>query len=209
MKELKELPAGWRWSTIGEVIADAQAGFACGIRDEEGIIQLRMNNVSTNGGFVWKEFIRVPCDYESVVRYKLLPGDIVFNNTNSTELVGKSALFQEFDEDVVYSNHFTRLRVQPDKCDPAYFSYWLNYLWKSRVFENICNQWIGQSAVKSEKLFALKIPLPPLPEQRRIVALLTEQLTAVEQARKAAEAQLAAIKDLPAALLSRAFTGAI
>ena len=209
MKELQELPAGWQYSTIAEVIANAQSGFACGIRDEKGVIQLRMNNVSTNGGFVWEEFIRVPCDDESVVRYKLLPGDIVFNNTNSTELVGKSALFQEFDEDVVYSNHFTRLRVQPDKCDPAYFSYWLNHLWKSRVFENICNRWIGQSAVKPEKLFSLKILLPPLPEQRRIAAILTEQLAAVEQARKAAEAQLAAINDLPAALLRQAFTGAI
>lgn len=205
MNELKELPAGWRCSTIGEVIANAQSGFACGVRDEEGIIQLRMNNVSTNGGFVWEEFIRVPCDDEFLVRYKLLPGDIVFNNTNSTELVGKSALFQRFDEDVVYSNHFTRLRVKPDKCDPAYFSYWLNYLWKSRVFENICNRWIGQSAVKPEKLFSLKIPLPPLSEQRRIAALLTEQLAAVEQARKAAEARLEAACALPIAYLQEIF----
>jgi type I restriction enzyme S subunit len=209
MRELQELPAGWRRSTIGEVIANAQSGFACGIRDEKGVIQLRMNNVSTNGGFVWEEFIRVPRDDESVARYKLLPGDIVFNNTNSTELVGKSALFQGFSEDVVYSNHFTRLRVQTDKCDPAHFSYWLNYLWKSRVFENICNRWIGQSAIKPEKLFSLKIPLPPLSEQRRIAAILTKQLAAVEQARKAVEAQLATINDLPSALLRQAFTGAV
>ena len=137
MSELKELPAGWRYSNIGEAIANAQSGFACGVRDEKGVIQLRMNNVSTDGRFVQEEFIRIPCDDESIARYKLLPGDIVFNNTNSTELVEKSALFQGFGEDVVYSNHFIRLRVQPDKCDPAYFSYWLNHLWKSRVFENI------------------------------------------------------------------------
>ena len=66
MKELKELPTGLRYSTIGEVIANAQSGFACGVRDEKGVIQLRMNNLSTDGGFVWEEFIRVPCDDESI-----------------------------------------------------------------------------------------------------------------------------------------------
>ena len=60
-----------------------------------------------------------------------------------------------------------------------------------------------------DELLKEQIPLPPLSEQRRIAALLTEQLAAVEQARKAAEAQLAAINDLPAALLRQAFTGAV
>ena len=56
-------------------------------------------------------------------------------------------------------------------------------------------------------LLAYEIPLPPLPEQQRIAAALNEQMGAVEQARAAAEAQLAAIEQLPGALLRRAFAG--
>ena len=52
-----------------------------------------------------------------------------------------------------------------------------------------------------------EIPLPPLPEQRRIAAILKEQMAAVDKARAAAEAELAAINALPAALLRRAFNG--
>jgi type I restriction enzyme S subunit len=53
----------------------------------------------------------------------------------------------------------------------------------------------------------LQIPLPPLSEQRRIAAILKEQMAAVERARAAAEAELEAIETLPAALLRRAFSG--
>jgi len=47
--EKRKLPAGWRWVRLGEVIQEAQAGFACGERDADGIVQLRMNNLDTRG----------------------------------------------------------------------------------------------------------------------------------------------------------------
>jgi len=58
-------------------------------------------------------------------------------------------------------------------------------------------------------LAALKIPLPPLSEQKRIAAVLNEQMTVVEKARSAAEEELSTITALPAALLRRAFNGEI
>jgi type I restriction enzyme S subunit len=199
------LPSGWRWARLGDVISEAQSGFASGERDSNGVIQLRMNNVDTRGRLVWNEFIRVPASESVVEKYALRPGDVVFNNTNSTELVGKSAFFDGHAEPVVYSNHFTRLRVAEDQLDSRYLSLWLVEQWQDHVFENLCNRWIGQSAVKSDKLLALEIPLPPLPEQQRIAAIVNEQLAAVERARAAAEAQLQAAKALPAAYLREVF----
>jgi len=61
-----KLPDGWRWMRLGEVIAEAQPGFACGERDPNGLIQLRMNNVDTRGNFVWNEFLRVPFDKNQI-----------------------------------------------------------------------------------------------------------------------------------------------
>ena len=105
----RPLPPAWRWVRLGEVIAEAQPGFACGARDLKGVVQLRMNNVDTRGNMVWKEFIRVPAEESVVNEYQLRTGDVLFNNTNSVELVGKSALFLGFREPVVYSNHFSGL----------------------------------------------------------------------------------------------------
>lgn len=203
----KTLPDGWRWVRLGDVLAEAQPGFACGERDTNGVIQLRMNNVTTRGEVVWDEFIRVPADNGVVERFRLVEGDIVFNNTNSTELVGKTALFVGHAEPVVYSNHFTRLRVAQGQTDPRYIAAWLNLQWQLKVFENLCNRWIGQSAVKNDKLLALMLPLPSLKEQQRIAAILGEQMAAVERARSATETQLEAAKTLPAAYLQDTFAG--
>jgi type I restriction enzyme S subunit len=203
----RPLPAGWRWVRLGELISEALPGFASGARDPHGVIQLRMNNVDTNGNLVWDEFLRVPADEETITKYRLTAGDVMFNNTNSTALVGKSALFGGYSEPVVYSNHFTRLRTKSECLTPDYLAAWLVWQWHSHVFAELCNQWIGQSAVKSDKLLVLEIPLPPLPVQRRIAAILNEQMAAVERARAACEAQLAAINRLPAALLRQAFRG--
>lgn len=62
-------------------------------------------------------------------------------------------------------------------------------------------------AINREHLESLAIPLPPLPEQKRIVAKLNEEMVAVEKARAASEAQLETINKMPAALLRKAFNG--
>ncbi len=110
----RKLPAGWRWVRLGEVIQDVRAGFACGERDDEGIVQLRMNNLDTRGNFIWDDVLRVPREFNNIEPFLLLPGDVLFNNTNSTELAGKSALFAGYTEPIVCSNHFTRLRTTSD-----------------------------------------------------------------------------------------------
>jgi len=201
------LPAAWRWVRLGEVIQEAQTGFACGKREANGVIQLRMNNVDTLGNFIWEEVLRVPKNIKNIENYFLKPDDVLFNNTNSTDLVGKSALFIGYIEPVVYSNHFTRLRVVNDRLFPYFLVRWLNHQWQSGVFVAICNRWIGQSAVKSDKLLKLVIPLPSLSEQRRISEHFEAQMATADKTRKAAEEELKTINTLPAALLRRAFQG--
>lgn len=154
-----DLPDGWRWARLGEVLKEAQGGFASGERDPDGVIQLRMNNVTDRGQFDWSSFVRVPANLGVVDTYRLRPGDVLFNNTNSTDLVGKSALFEGYQEPIVFSNHFTRLRTKTDLLDPRLLAFWLQYQWRTRVFASICNRWIGQSAVQRDKLLPLEMPL--------------------------------------------------
>ena len=206
-KRNKKLPDGWRWVRLGEIIHEALPGFACGLRDPNSVIQLRMNNVSTDGSFVWDEYIRVPADELKIEKYRIEPDDVMFNNTNSVELVGKSALFRTYKETVVYSNHFTRLRTKKERLTPSYLASWLNFQWRCGIFAAVCNRWIGQAGVKNDKLFALEIPLPPLSEQERITALLNEQMEAVDKARKAAEERLEVARALPVAYLREVFEG--
>ena len=153
-----------------------------------------MNNVDTNGQLVLDECTRVPADKATIARYKLEPCDVVFNNTNSADLVGKAALFTGFAEPVVFSNHFTRLRTSKALM-PSFLSWWLLYQWRSKAFVSLCNRWVNQSAVKSDRLLSLAISIPSRSEQRRIVEIL-DQADAIRK--KRAEADKLAERILPA-----------
>jgi len=166
-----------------------------------------MNNVTRDGRFDWARVIRVPAAADVVADYALQSGDILFNNTNSTELVGKTAVFSGYSETIVFSNHFTRIRVDPSQADAEYVGAYLNLLWAKGYFAEICNRWIGQSAIKWEKLKAVEVPLPSLADQLRIMACIRRELTEVDRARKALADQLAALDRYPAALLREAFAG--
>ncbi|MFW0858877.1 MAG: restriction endonuclease subunit S [Dehalococcoidia bacterium] len=200
------LPPGWRWVRLGEVLEDALPGFACGKRAGlEGYIQLRMNNISSNGQLNLSSLLRVPATQKQVEKYRLKPGDVIFNNTNSVELVGKTTLFSKENDLFLYSNHLTRLRPVSGVLDSVYLAAWLQLLWYQRVFELTCNRWIGQAAVQRGKLLQFEIPLPPLPEQKRIAAKLQGLMQEVQRARTACEKQLEAAKALPAAYLRQVF----
>jgi type I restriction enzyme S subunit len=167
-------PSGWQLVPLGQVIASAQSGFASGARDPNGVIQMRMNNVTTDGNLDWTSFIRVPASPKQLTKYRLQSGDVLFNATNSPELVGKTTAFSGHAEPVVFSNHFVRLRVDDKRLDPWYLARWLTHQQQRRVFESLCTQWVNQASVRKNDLLSLRIPLPPLPEQKRIAAILAK-----------------------------------
>ncbi len=156
---------------LGDVVRAADPGFASGQRSADGILQIRMNCVDSDGALDLSVAPRVP-RIPQLARYLLEPGDVLFNATNSPELVGKSAFFPGSDEPVTYSNHFLRLRARTDRLEPTYLVRWLSHEWKRRVFEGMCTQWVNQASIRKERLLQLKLPLPSLAEQRRIAAVL-------------------------------------
>lgn len=192
-----ELPKGWRRAKLDTLLSDLQAGFASSARSADGVRQLRMNNVGVNGKLDWSEFIRVPTDVETLARYSLRPGYLVFNNTNSVELVGKSALVDVLDEPTTYSNHFSRLRFYDD-VEPRFIARCLQRFWNARLFEMGCDRWVGQAAFQRRKLVELTIPLPALPEQRRIADAIDAVMLEAETAARAAADQLESIAQIRA-----------
>lgn len=91
--EVGEIPACWEVVSLGTAIQEMSSGFASGARDEAGIAQLRMNNLTTDGRVILDEVLKVPVPAD-VDRWTLRSGDFLFNNTNSIDLVGKCAVFR-------------------------------------------------------------------------------------------------------------------
>lgn len=116
--------------------------------------------------------------------------DVLFNNTNSQELVGKTAYF-DLDETYFYSNHITVIRVNKDIILPKYLWILLNLYQKRKIFFNICTNWNNQSGVGIERLLSLKIPIPNLEIQEGIVTVF-ENANYIKQANEAEAKKLLA-----------------
>lgn len=140
---------------------------------------------------------------------KAVPGEILIARSNTPELVGRVAMFSGEPKGAVATDLTIRLRVADSVEAPFLTAYlaclYLTGYWKDRAGgASGSMKKITRTQVQNER-----VPVPLLPEQRRIVVRLSEQLAAAERARKALEAQLATINALPAALLRQAFSGTI
>lgn len=169
---------------LDAVVQEAQAGFASGETDPNGVLQVRMNCVDTDGALDVSRGRRVPRP-ANIAKYSLQPGDILFNNTNSPDLVGKTAFFAGASEPIAFSNHFTRIRVDPSQASSRYVARWLTMMRNRGDLRLLSNQWVNQALIPIDALLQLKIPLPDLPRQNGIADLL-DKADSIRRKRKQA-----------------------
>lgn len=188
-------PRGWGNVKVDGNLVEVLGGFSCARTQtvSSGVAHLRPMNISTSGEVVMTadtQYVRP--DYRpDLANYHLQPGDILFNNTNSVELVGKTAVVRE-PMAVAFSNHINRLRVRDvSRIEPRWLALALRNLQEQGVFAAHCNRWIGQAGFSVSGLAIMDIPIPypddparSLAEQRRIVARLEALLGEVRELRK-------------------------
>ena len=198
-----ENPMGWKAGKIGDVAASIESGFACAKSKlvENGLLHLRPFNIGRNAELDMTKAYSAPHGTAPRAKRSLRRGDILFNNTNSRELVGKAALVRE-DLEAGFSNHLTRLRLDSSVCDPAFAVCCLLSLWLKGYFRDRCTQWINQAAYGRRMLAGTPILLPPLAEQRRFAASANRaacMAAAAETARGAALSLASALAARPIA----------
>ena len=204
-----ELPEGWRWVRLGDVVQELKPGFARNKKhiSDDGIPHLRPNNIGL-GRLNLESIVKVKIEYGFNPRdYYLKKGDILFNNTNSIELVGRAALVSK-NLEFGYSNHITRIRVKENLILPEWLVFVINYLWMQGYFRRVCTHWIGQAGVNMNTLKKTPIPLPPLSEQKRIVAKLNEVSKRLEEAKHLAREAREEAERLMASALHEVFSKA-
>ncbi|HHC6670317.1 TPA: restriction endonuclease subunit S [Vibrio parahaemolyticus] len=204
---LNQLPKGWINVQVKDVTKSLSSGFACNKSFEttDGYVHLRTHNISTSGCLNFDQIIKVSHEKIDEKKSKIFKGEILFNNTNSKELVGKTAYVDQ-DYDFAFSNHLTRI-VPNDKVHSKFLVYWLVSLQTSGYFNQICKKWIGQAGVNNTVLKGLSVPLPSKEEQKRIVekldALLTRIDTAIEHLQESVTLADALVKSSLSAMLTK------
>jgi len=172
--------------------------------DSGGVPVLRMGNIN-HGKLDFSSLKYLPAEHPDVRKFDLEEGDVLFNRTNSPELVGKSAVF-EGQERMAFASYLIRVRLT-EACDPHWAALVINGPLGRAYVAEVRTQQVGQANVNGTKLAAMPIPLPPVDEQRRIVARVEEQLSAIDALRAAIERAQRRSASLRRAVLERAFRG--
>ena len=199
-----KLPANWLTVSIGQVARSVASGFPSGAHNSEGkgIPHIRPMNIDREGRF----------DLSSVKYVEEEPsklfckGVVLFNNTNSPELIGNTTAIL-VDTKLAYSNHMTRVHLE-EGLNPVFVARQLHFLWMSGYFRHRCNNHVNQASISAEPLAdSVPLLLPPAPEQGRIADVLDELLSDLDAGVAALERVQAKLKHYRAAVLNAAVEG--
>jgi type I restriction enzyme S subunit len=200
------VPANWVSTSIESVSAEVTSGFPSGAHNSQGrgIPHIRPMNIDREGRFDLTEVKSVEVESPRLLRR----GDVLFNNTNSPELIGKTTDIA-VDTPLAFSNHMTRIALA-DGMDARFVARQLHYLWMSGYFRHRCKNHVNQASIASEPL-SKSVPLlvAPESEQTRVADTLDELLSGLDAGVKALEGVRAKLKTYRAAVLKAAVEGAL
>ena len=205
-KEGGTLPVGWERKSVDEMVDEMQYGTSAKTsEDASGVPVLRMGNIK-DGSLVLDSLKYLPAEHDEFPALLLQDGDLLFNRTNSAELVGKSAVYRGNPSQCSCASYLIRVRLRTCYV-PEFLAYYINSTFGRAWVRSVVSQQVGQANVNGTKLKALAVPIPPLPEQRRIVAEIEKQFTRLEAGVAALKRVQANLKRYRAAVLKAACEG--
>ena len=174
-----DLPKGWAWARIGDISSGFMYGTSEKSQPDGAVPVLRMGNLQ-DGEIDFGDLVYTS-NKEDIKTYALTPGDLLFNRTNSDEKVGKVSIFRE-NRPCIYAGYLVRFR--PLLCDSEYINYVMNSHYQWTFCQSVKSDAVNQSNISASKFVRFLVPIPPLAEQRRIVAKVKEMLSACDVLKK-------------------------
>ncbi|MBA2719794.1 MAG: restriction endonuclease subunit S [Chloroflexi bacterium] len=199
-------PDHWGSATVGELATRVQYGTSAKATDEmRGVPVLRMGNI-VDGNLSTVKLKYLPADHPEFPELLLHDGDLLFNRTNSPELVGKSAVYRGKPSPCSFASYLIRVQLGPD-LQPEFLAHALNGPYGRRWITSVVSQQVGQANVNGSKLKAFRIPAPPIAEQRRLVEMAESRLSFLEDSQAEIRKNLLRAQSLRQAILRQAFAG--
>ena len=168
------LPEGWVWCRLGEVTYGFQYGTSSKSLKSGKIPVLRMGNIQ-RGKIIWDGLV-YSSDDEEIEKFNLTKGDLLFNRTNSRELVGKTGLYNG-EHQSIYAGYLVRFHMAKHIV-PEYANNVMSSFLHNEWCNNVKTDAIGQSNINATKLGNFRFPLPPLSEQQVIASKVEKLLVA-------------------------------
>ena len=198
-----ELPKGWVWCKLEDIAYDLMYGTSEKSSRLGKIPVLRMGNINREGGLDWKDLV-YSNNEEDIEKFNLLHNDLLFNRTNSSEWVGKTAIYKG-ERPAIYAGYIIRLRTIFVNAD------YINFVMNSQYHRNWCNDVktdaVNQSNINAQKLSVFRVPLPPIEEQNRIVKEIKRWLSLIKVIKSGKENLQESVKQTKSKVLDLAIHG--
>ncbi len=202
---LPPLPEGWVWASLDQLKLFSIYGprFSSDDYSEVGTIVLRTTDISESGKVDLSTAPRLDLASGDLAKYRLTPGDLVFTRTGAT--IGKTAIFAD-DVPAIPGAYLIHFRLTTSTITAWYvYRFFQSASGQDRLLAGRLG--IGQPNLNAPTIEAIPIPLPPLPEQQRILAAVDAQLTIVENERTQVLKLCRKSGLLRQSILKRAFEG--
>jgi type I restriction enzyme S subunit len=209
-EELKEIkigliPKNWKVVRLGDddILLKTQYGLSVRGKKTGKYPILRMNNL-VNGYINTTDLQFIDLDDITFGKFKLEIGDILFNRTNSIDLVGKTSIFT-LDGNYVFASYLIRLKTNQTLLDAYFLNYFFNWEVTQSRLKGLASRGVSQANISATRLKTMAVPLPPLPEQQQIAEILmkVDKKIEIEGRRKAT------LKELFKTMLHKLMTGQI
>lgn len=193
---------GFPKGTIRDLVASANYGTSEKANEESGRFPiLRMGNITYQGGWDMTALKYVDLDARTQDKYLARKGDLLFNRTNSKELVGKTAVY-ELDEPMAVAGYLVRVRMN-QRGNPYYVSGYLNSVHGKRTLEARAKSIVGMANINAQEMQDIPILIPPVELQDRYARIVAETRRRVGKFR----VFLDELEQLKSALADRYFGG--
>ena len=188
-------PMGWKKGTIRDVVADVRYGSSRPAVDGGKYPYLRMNNITYGGELDLSDVKRIDVPENELEKCTVRRGDVLFNRTNSKELVGKTCVYDR-DEMMVLAGFVIRVRVN-DLVLPEFLSAFLNTEFSKRTLLGMCKAAIGQANINAQEMQSIGIYIPPIELQKEFVQFKNQ----TDKSKLAIEQSLGKLKTLRKSLM--------
>ena len=179
LKEMLEPKEGWEEKALGDICSDIRYGTSTPSHENGEYKYLRMNNITNDGFLDVSHYKTISLPEKELEKCLVKRGDIIFNRTNSRELVGKSCVFTE-DENMVIAGYLIRIRLK-EGFEPQFITYSMNFQRSLGLFQHLIVGAVHQANISANNIQKVIINYPPLSEQQSIVETLDSLKSKVDR----------------------------
>ncbi|EMJ4651351.1 restriction endonuclease subunit S [Serratia marcescens] len=199
--EVGLIPEDWDVLPLGKLVRSVEYGSAAKSDVKGAVPVLRMGNLQA-GKIDWSDLVYTD-DIDEINKYMLQQGDVLFNRTNTIELVGKTSIY-EGGCPAIFAGYLIRINVASDLLDSRFLNYILNTEFSRKYSAKVLSVAVGQANINGQKLKTYPIPLPPTKTEQENIA---QALSDTDELLVALEQMIAKKRDLKQAAMQQLLTG--